>query len=57
MTVKELAERLSLKALAQPDEAREVLGCYAGDLLSWVFKNYNIYDIISVIKEKEVFRL
>ncbi len=36
MTVKELAERLSLKALAQPDEARKVLGCYAGDLLSWV---------------------
>ena len=36
MTVKELAERLSLKTLSAPDESREVLGCYAGDLLSWV---------------------
>jgi serine kinase of HPr protein (carbohydrate metabolism regulator) len=36
MTVKELAERLSLKTLTSPDESREVLGCYAGDLLSWV---------------------
>lgn len=36
MTVKELAERISLKTLTSPDESREVLGCYAGDLLSWV---------------------
>ena len=36
MTVKEFAEKLSLKALCVPDETREVGGCYAGDLLSWV---------------------
>ena len=36
MKVKELAERRSLKTLTSPDESREVLGCYAGDLLSWV---------------------
>ena len=36
MTVKELAERLSLKILTQPDDTREIGGCYAGDLLSWV---------------------
>ena len=36
MTVKELAEALDLKALAEPDAAREAKGCYAGDLLSWV---------------------
>ena len=36
MTVKELAERLSLKILTQPDDTREIGGCNAGDLLSWV---------------------
>ena len=36
MTVKELAEALSLKARAEPDPEREAVGCYAGDLLSWV---------------------
>ena len=36
MTVKELAKELSLKALAEPDADREAIGCYAGDLLSWV---------------------
>lgn len=36
MTVKELAEALSLKPLAVPDPEREAEGCYAGDLLSWV---------------------
>lgn len=36
MKVKELAETLSLKPLAAPDPEREAVGCYAGDLLSWV---------------------
>ena len=36
MTVKELAEALSLDILCMPDETREVRGGYAGDLLSWV---------------------
>lgn len=36
MTVKEFSERLSLKALVEADTEREVNGCYAGDLLSWV---------------------
>ncbi|MBQ4557601.1 MAG: hypothetical protein IJA60_08145 [Clostridia bacterium] len=36
MTVKELAEKLGLKALSMPDGDREVLTGYAGDLLSWV---------------------
>lgn len=36
MTVKELAEKLQLKTICMPDPEREVLGGYAGDLLSWV---------------------
>ncbi len=36
MTVKELAEKLQLKTVCMPDPDREVLGGYAGDLLSWV---------------------
>lgn len=36
MTVKELAEKLGLKTITMPDPEREVLGGYAGDLLSWV---------------------
>lgn len=36
MTVKELAEKLSLKALVEDDFDREVKDCYIGDLLSWV---------------------
>ena len=36
MTVKALCEALSLKVLAEPEPSREVVGCYAGDLLSWV---------------------
>lgn len=38
MTVKELKEALSLTFLCGEEEAasREVHGCYAGDLLSWV---------------------
>lgn len=36
MTVKALAEALSLRPLAEVDTEREAVGCYAGDLLSWV---------------------
>ena len=36
MTAKALCEALSLKVLAEPEPYREVVGCYAGDLLSWV---------------------
>ena len=36
MTVGELAERLSLRPLAEADAEREVTGVYIGDLLSWV---------------------
>ena len=36
MNVRDFAERLSLKKLAVCDEERDVNGCYAGDLLSWV---------------------
>lgn len=36
MTVKELAEKLSLKTLVEDDFDREVKDCYIGDLLSWV---------------------
>ena len=45
MTVKELAERLSLEILTQPDETREVCGCYAGDLLSWVMGRAQSDDV------------
>lgn len=38
MTVKDLAEKLDLKYLCNEEkaEAREIDGCYCGDLLSWV---------------------
>ena len=36
MTVKQLADSFGYKALCLPDENREVVGGYAGDLLSWV---------------------
>ena len=36
MTVANLVERLSAEALALPAPEREVIGAYAGDLLSWV---------------------
>ena len=36
MTVKELTKLISADALSLPDETREVLGVYVGDLLSWV---------------------
>ena len=36
MTVHTLAETLAFRTLAEPDPDREALGCYTGDLLSWV---------------------
>ena len=36
MTVKDLAERCGYEIVSMPDPDREVLGGYAGDLLSWV---------------------
>ena len=36
MTVKQLAENFGYRVLCMPDEDREVVGGYAGDLLSWV---------------------
>jgi hypothetical protein len=36
MTVKELAEKLSLEPICVAEPDREVTGGYAGDLLSWV---------------------
>ena len=36
MTVKELIKAISADALSLPNEEREVLGVYVGDLLSWV---------------------
>jgi len=36
MTVHEMAERLSLNTVCEPDPEREVTGGYTGDLLSWV---------------------
>ena len=36
MTVKQMVEKLGLKVACMPDGDREVMGGYAGDLLSWV---------------------
>lgn len=36
MTVRELSARLQLTPLCVPEPGREVIGCYTGDLLSWV---------------------
>ncbi len=36
MTIRELAEALSLRVITLPDGDREVNGAYIGDLLSWV---------------------
>ncbi|MBO4978871.1 MAG: hypothetical protein J6D16_00520 [Clostridia bacterium] len=36
MTVAQLCEKLKLEPLALPCPDREVIGAYAGDLLSWV---------------------
>ena len=45
MTVGELAERLSLRALAAADAEREATGVYIGDLLSWVMGRAQSGDV------------
>ena len=44
MTVKQMAEALSLDVVCMPDGDREVTGGYAGDLLSWVMGRANEGD-------------
>jgi len=39
MTVRELCNNAGFAPLALPDPDREIEGCYAGDLLSWVMGN------------------
>ena len=49
MTVKELADRLSLTPINIDDESREIQGAYTGDLLSWVMgraKSGNVWVTI-----------
>lgn len=46
MTVQELSEQLSLQVLAGEDDLdREIAGCYAGDLLSWVMARAESGDV------------
>ena len=49
MTVAQMANELSLTALAQPEAEREISDVYIGDLLSWVMsraKSGNIWITI-----------
>lgn len=36
MTVNELSQRPDFEPICLPDGDREIVGCYCGDLLSWV---------------------
>ncbi len=36
MKIKDFAEKLDLKVLTSYDSEKEIVGCYCGDLLSWV---------------------
>ncbi len=47
MTVKQLQEKLELKFLCGEEiaEARDVEGCYCGDLLSWVMSRAESNDV------------
>ena len=36
MKIKEFAEKLNLRVLTAYDDEKEIVGCYSGDLLSWV---------------------
>lgn len=45
MTVNEIAEKLSLRALSAEDVSREVTGVYIGDLLSWVMGRAQCGDV------------
>lgn len=44
MTVEQLAKTADFKAICLPDGSREILGGYAGDLLSWVMGRANEGD-------------
>ena len=44
MKVCEIAQKMSLKPLAEADSSREVTGVYIGDLLSWVMGRANSGD-------------
>ena len=45
MTVKELSEKLGFEIVNLDDPDREVLGGYAGDLLSWVMGRASAGDV------------
>jgi hypothetical protein len=45
MTVHEMAEKLSLQTICEPDPDREVTGGYTGDLLSWVMGRAQSGDV------------
>ena len=36
MKIKDFAEKLNLRVMTAFDDEKEILGCYSGDLLSWV---------------------
>ena len=36
MKIKDFAEKLNLRVLTAYDDEKEIVGCYSGDLLSWV---------------------
>ena len=45
MTVAKLKEKLGLDTVTMPDKDREVVGCYIGDLLSWVMSAAKMGDV------------
>ena len=45
MTVEMLKEKLMLDTVTMPDKKREVVGCYIGDLLSWVMSAAKAGDV------------
>lgn len=45
MTVREIAERLSLRSLTAEEDSREATGVYIGDLLSWVMGRAQSGDV------------
>ena len=45
MTVKELCEKTGYEAVCMPEPERDILGGYAGDLLSWVMGRASSGDV------------
>lgn len=45
MKVNELIEKLSLEVLSEGETDREIMGCYSGDLLSWVMSKAKDGDV------------